>query len=567
MIIQFIENNNEGRTLEAENIELRDMLAAERQVNFGLTGRLTALNARHVISDCAARANRKEISDAQTALAQSRVEAEAGQTDLAASAAALASSQAETRVGHAELVASAAELASSRAETSEGQVGLAASGAANEVLKLANILLETNEAVLRELVEERTAALMREVEERHRAEEALHRGEKLQMIGQITGSIAHDFNNILQVVVGGVELLRRPKLTHEHHAIWLERIDKAAESAKLLINRLLIFARKETLQPKVFDLNERLAEMSELLGPTLGPNIRLENNFAPDLWPVMADPGQLEVAILNLAVNARDAMSLQGGVLTFQTSNVTLEATSERVAGDYIRLAVRDTGTGMSPAVMAQVFEPFFTTKGIGKGTGLGLAQVHGFARQSGGDVTAESAPGQGTTIFFNLLRPAAAELASAAKQEGQRGVGASRFGSGKTVLVVEDNLDLASLAVSMLEGHGYATESAANAAEALARLDAGDAVDCVFSDIVMPGPMNGLQLASMLRLRHPRLAVVLSTGYSQALTENGDQVVAEVLSKPYRGHELMAALDRAFSDIGMAGVRGGPAPVEAVSA
>ena len=602
---------------------LKKLLTEETQVNVGLAAKLTAMRISSEISELATNASRKEVTDGRAALALSRGETETGQTDLVASAVALASSRAETKAGRAELVTSAVALASSqaetkaghadlvasavalalsraetkaghadlvasavalavsraetetgqtdlvasaealalsRAETSEGQIGLIASGVLNKALKLANVLLETNEAVLEKLVEERTAALMREIEDRHRAEETLRQGEKLQAIGQITGGIAHDFNNILQVVMGGVELLRPPRLTHERHTVLLERIDKAAENAKVLTSRLLTFARKQALQPKVFDLNERLAGMSDLLRPMLGPNVELVHDFAPEIWPVMVDPNQLEVAILNLAVNARDAMPQHGGVLTFQTHNVVLESTSERDAGEYICLAVRDTGIGMSPAVLARVFEPFFTTKGIGKGTGLGLAQVYGFAKQSGGDVTVESVSGQGTTIFFHLLRPTAKALASAEKREELRAVGSTHCGSGKVVLVVDDNLDVASLTASMLEDHGYKTEFAASGAEALALLDTGMTVHCLFSDIVMPGAMNGLQLATILRMRYPLLPVVLSTGYSRALTEGNDQVSAEVLSKPYRSHELVAALDRAFLDVGLVNTSGCPA-------
>jgi CheY-like chemotaxis protein len=242
----------------------------------------------------------------------------------------------------------------------------------------------------------------------------------------------------------------------------------------------------------------------------------------------------------------------EGGVFTLQTRNATLEATPERAAGDYVCVAVRDSGPGMSPAVMAHAFEPFYTTKGPGKGTGLGLAQVYGFAKQSGGDVNIESAAGEGTVVFFHLLRSTAEALAEAAALPGDTAAPRPvRQAAGQTVLVVDDNLDLANFTASMLEGQGYAIRCAANAADALALFDAGEHVDAVFSDVMMPGAMNGIELASALRQRNPQIAVLLATGYSQLLAEWNGPAVAEVLSKPYRLNDLMAALERAFDAVG----------------
>jgi PAS domain S-box-containing protein len=411
-------------------------------------------------------------------------------------------------------------------------------------------LRQLNETLER-LVEERTAALLREVEERRKAEEALRQGEKLQAIGQLTGGIAHDFNNILQVVASGAALLKMPSLTEERRVTVLEGLSKAAENARELTGRLLAFARKKSLQPEVFDLNARLADMSELLRQTLGSRIRVETDFAPDLWPAIVDPSQFEVSILNLAVNARDAMLPDGGVLTLQTRSARLEATSERAAGEYVRVVVKDTGGGMPPAVLARVFEPFFTTKGLDKGTGLGLAQVHGFAKQSGGDIAIESASGEGTTVTVHLPRATTTAQRDAPQARARESEGATlQRTAGRTVLVVEDNPDVASFAASMLEGLGYTTRRAANAAEALALIDSGERVDAVFSDVVMPGPMNGVQLASALRLSHPHLPIVLATGYSEVLAEWNGRAVAEVLGKPYRLDELASALERALAAV-----------------
>ncbi|MGG5890867.1 MHYT domain-containing protein [Falsiroseomonas sp. HC035] len=400
---------------------------------------------------------------------------------------------------------------------------------------------------LERIVEERTAALLRAAEERRRAEDAARQAEKLAALGELTGGVAHDFGNLLQVVTSGAALLKRASLPEAKRVEVLEGMIQAGRSARELTGRLLAFARKQTLRPEVIDVGTRLAGMSGLLRQTLGSGIRVENDLAPDLWPVRVDPGQLEVSLLNLAVNARDAMP-GGGTLTIQARNAVLEATAERAAGDYVCIAVKDTGGGMPPRILSRVLEPFFTTKGPGRGTGLGLPQVHGFAKQSGGDLKIESEPGQGTAVFFHLPR------ASTVPSGVQNGVTGTREeepsilqGIGRTVLVVDDNPDVASFACSLLEELGYATRRAGGAAEALAILADGEAVDAVFSDVVMPGGVDGIGLAATLHSSFPNVAVVLATGYSERLARGGAPEDVETLLKPYGPDELAAALGRAL--------------------
>jgi PAS domain S-box-containing protein len=414
--------------------------------------------------------------------------------------------------------------------------------------KAAEAALARHRDELERLVEERTAALLRAAEERRRAEETARQSEKLAALGQLTGGVAHDFNNLLQVVTSGAALLQRPSLPEAKRAKILEGMIQAGRSARDLTGRLLAFARRQTLHPEVIDIGACLAGMSELLRQTLGSRIRVETEIAPGLWSVCADPSQLEVAILNLALNARDAMP-KDGTLTLRARNAALEASAERAAGEYVCIAVEDTGEGMPPHVLAHVLEPFFTTKGPGQGTGLGLSQAHGFAKQSGGDLQIESELGRGTVVSFHLPR---AMASASAEDEGPGAVDDRRVhvlqGIGTTVLVVEDNPDVAAFACSLLEELGYATRRAGSAAVALAMLADGEAVDAVFSDVVMPGGISGVELAAALRSIHPRVAVVLATGYSEQLARGGAPEGVEVLAKPYHPEELTAALGRALA-------------------
>lgn len=400
---------------------------------------------------------------------------------------------------------------------------------------------------LERLVEERTAALLRAAEDRRRAEEAARQAEKLAALGELTGGVAHDFGNLLQVVTSGAALIQRPSVTEARRTEILQGMIQASRSARDLINRLLAFARKQTLRPELTDVGARLGGMSGLLGQAVGAGIEVDTDLPDGLWPVRVDPGQLEVAVLNLAVNARDAMP-KGGRLTIRACNVVLEPGPERVAGDYVRIAVSDSGEGMPPHVLSRVLEPFFTTKGPGRGTGLGLPQVHGFARQSGGDLQIESAPGKGTTVSLHLPRATASEQAKEAAIDAPgEAEGGILPGVGRTVLVVDDNADVAAFACGLLEELGYATRRASGGAEALAMLADGDRPDAVFTDIVMPGAVDGIELAATLRASFPHIAVVLATGYSERLTHGGAPEGVETLLKPYRPDELAAALGRAL--------------------
>lgn len=410
--------------------------------------------------------------------------------------------------------------------------------------RAAEAVLARDMVEMERLVEARTAALVRAAEERRRAEEAVRQSEKLAALGQLTGGIAHDFNNLLQVVTSGAALLKRPTLPETRRQMILDGMIQAGRNARDLTSRLLAFARRQSLRPEVVDVETRLAGMSNLLRQTLGSRIRVETEFEADLWQVRVDPSQLEVAILNLAVNGRDAMP-DGGVLTIQARNAVLGATADRVAGEYVCIAIRDTGTGMPAHLLTHVLEPFFTTKMPGQGTGLGLSQVHGFVQQSGGDLRIESELGHGTVVFFHLPRATDAPVG-----DGTPAASTPDFmqGVGKTVLVVEDNPEVAAFACSLLEELGYLTRHAGNAAEALKDLEDGEPVDLVFSDVMMPGDMNGVDLAVALGRSRPSLPVILTTGYHEQIARFASPPGVEMLYKPYHPDELAAALARALA-------------------
>ncbi|CAH2601250.1 Histidine kinase [Rhodovastum atsumiense] len=403
---------------------------------------------------------------------------------------------------------------------------------AEENLRRLNTSLEAR-------VEERTAALARAAAERQAAEEQLRQAQKMQALGQLTGGIAHDFNNLLLVITGSAELLRRPQVAEQTRQTLADAIARAAGRAATLTAQLLAFARRQPLMPEVFDLNARMRETTAMLQRLLGAPYRVETDLAGDLWAVQADPNQLEVALVNIGVNARDAMP-DGGTLRITTRNVVLPAEGERPAGDYVCLSVQDTGTGIAAELLGRVFEPFFTTKETGRGTGLGLSQVWGFAAQSGGGVRIESRPGHGTTVILQL--PRARRAVETATEDA-----APPLVSGEgTILLVEDNPQVAELGQMLLEELGYKVVNAGSGERALDLLAGTAGIDLVFSDIVMPG-MSGIELAREVRRMHPELPVVLATGYSDVAAREGTGEIP-ILAKPYRLETLAGTLQRAFA-------------------
>ena len=372
----------------------------------------------------------------------------------------------------------------------------------------------------------------------HQAEEALRQAQKMEAVGQLTGGIAHDFNNLLTGITGSLELLRM-RLAQGR----TEGVDRfavvaqgAAERAAALTHRLLAFARRQTLQPEVVDTNRLIAGMEELVRRTVGPEIALEAVLAADLWLTRCDPNQLESALLNLCINARDAMP-DGGRLRIETANVRVGQRASReldlAPGDYVAISVTDTGTGMAPEVAARAFEPFFTTKPIGLGTGLGLSMIYGFVRQSGGQVRVRSEPGRGATLRIKLPRHQG-EVAAVA--EPAPPVAAPRTEAGETVLVVDDEPAVRMLVTEVLRELGYAPVEAADGPEALAVLRSPARLDLLVSDVGLPGGMNGRQLADAARQLRPGLKVLFITGYAENVALRHGQLEAgmQVLTKPF---------------------------------
>jgi len=383
-----------------------------------------------------------------------------------------------------------------------------------------------------------------QIEEREKAEQALRQSQKMEALGQLTGGVAHDFNNLLQSLAGCLALVRR-RVPDPSIAPILDAGQQAVQRGAKLTQQLLAFARRQPLRPQPVDVRDQLLGMSELLARALRADLKLEVQVAPDAQPVEVDPTQFELAILNLAVNARDAMP-NGGTLAVEAANLPPDAASDAPGpGEWVRIAVRDSGTGMPPDVLARAFDPFFTTKAVGKGSGLGLSQVYGFARQSGGTARIDSTPGRGTTVSLILPRSQRRpEVTVRLAEPGTAG------GEGH-ILLVEDDPIVGPMLGGNLEDLGFRVTRVATADEGLARLDAGLDPDIVLSDVVMPGEASGIDLARTLRRRRPDLPIVLMTGYSEGPAAD---IGVEVLSKPYTLDQLSSALRRAAGLAGMGG-------------
>jgi signal transduction histidine kinase/CheY-like chemotaxis protein len=390
-------------------------------------------------------------------------------------------------------------------------------------------------------LEEANRQLRKQMSERAQVEETLRQAQKMEAIGQLTGGVAHDFNNLLMVISGGLDMLDRQTDPNRRKRL-MDGMRQAAQRGAGLTKQLLAFSRRQSLAPEAVDLERQIGSMRELLDRSLRGDVHVRLEFAPDLWPIEVDPGELELVLLNLAVNARDAMP-EGGTILVRAENVPASPGS---AGDFVRLSVVDTGTGMPPEVRARVFEPFFTTKDIGKGSGLGLAQVHGFATQSGGTVEIESEAGQGTSVMLLLPR---SERTPAADRHHLIDLHLDRptTGSVGCVLLVEDDDEVAALVAEMLGQLGYEVVRVASARAALGALANGRAVDIVVSDIMMPGGMNGVDLAREVRRRRGELPILLTSGYAEAARRDADAEGVRILPKPYLLTELAAAIQVAI--------------------
>jgi two-component system NtrC family sensor kinase len=374
----------------------------------------------------------------------------------------------------------------------------------------------------------RTRRLHDEAERREAAEAALRQAQRLEAIGQLTGGVAHDFNNLLMIVSGSVQRLRRD-LTSEKHTRLLDMITNATNRGESLTRQLLAFSRRQMLNPSVIDLTQRLPEIKEMLNRSLRGDVTTEVVVPQGSCAVKVDPSEFELALLNLAVNARDAMP-HGGSLTITARPVLLKgkATEEGLQGEFVAIRVADTGAGIPADALPHVFEPFFTTKEVGKGTGLGLSQVYGFAKQSGGTATVTSTVGRGTVITLYL--PRTREAPAAASAQAEPAAAAERAG---TALLVEDNPEVAEVAAAYFQQLGYLVKQVTNAREALELLGNDAKIDLVFSDILMPGGMNGLELGHTIRRLYPAMPVLLVTGYSDSFRDAVEQGFV-VLQKPF---------------------------------
>lgn len=411
--------------------------------------------------------------------------------------------------------------------------------------------IQRAEALLERRVADRTAQLQAanrelaaQIVEREKAETALRQAQRLEAVGQLTSGVAHDFNNLLTVVLGNVDQLRKnetdPKVLRR-----LDMMREASQRGARLTAQMLAFSRRQKLEPRAVDLNETVRSMGDMLQSAIGGSVHIEQpQLASDLWPAMIDPTQIELVILNLAINARDAMEV-GGSLTIRTENARLDASGrpdELPPGDYVVVAVSDTGSGMTDEVRARAFEPFFTTKDVGKGSGLGLSQVFGLAKQSGGGVSIDTEVDKGTTIRIFLPR---ADAAPTQEREASGELLAARD-AGMVVLVVDDDEAVRTVTAGYLSDLGYDVIEADSGGAALETLDHHDRIDAMVLDFAMPG-MNGGELARELRVRRPGAPILFATGYAdaEALTDVGEDMIVR---KPFTQAELARKLSRTLA-------------------
>lgn len=385
--------------------------------------------------------------------------------------------------------------------------------------------------------------IIHDLTQRMEAEHALRQAQKIEAIGQLTGGVAHDFNNLLTVIIGNLELLMlEPEL--KRHQRSLDAIMKAAELGESLTSRLLAFARRTPLEPKSIDLNKLILDLTQMLERVIGTSISLSTSLDQSAWTVKVDPDQFQTALVNLAINARDAMP-HGGRLVVETWNFQMDQMMKEELkvqlGNYVAVSVTDTGCGMSQDVVHRVFEPFYTTKPVGAGTGLGLSMVYGFTKQSGGDVTIYSQVGKGTTVNLFLPRHMETEPLTA-RSEPVAPVGSP---SGETVLVVEDNDQVRLLMQARLEALGYGVIVANHGPAAVVALKTHPGVDLVLTDLVMPGGMSGYEVAEHVQSHYPHIPVLITSGYAEELV-NRDNLASQnlkLLRKPVRQFTLAQAI------------------------
>jgi signal transduction histidine kinase len=411
-------------------------------------------------------------------------------------------------------------------------------------------LQQANAALEQEIRQRRKAeAMVKRFQEIEANETQVRQAQKMEAIGQLTGGVAHDFNNILTVITGTIEILGEAVKDRPHLAQITDLISAAAARGADLTRHLLAFARRQPLQPRNTDVNALVIDAARLLRPTLGEQIEIESMLAHDSAPALIDPSQLSTAILNLALNARDAMP-DGGKLTLETRNVVLDENyasmnREVKPGNYVMIAVSDTGAGIPGRLLDKVFEPFFTTKEVGKGSGLGLSMVYGFVKQSNGHIKIYSEEGHGTTV--KLYLPEATGLPDALAAE--TGISGGEHGD-ESILIVEDDALVREYVVTQISRFGYHTLAAGNAAEALAIIDGHERIDLLFTDVIIPGGLNGRQLATEALKRRPGLKVLYTSGYTENAIVHHGRLDAGVLllPKPYLSSDLARMIRTALA-------------------